>query len=170
MKTKFILLSFLVLLVNYLSAQTLLFHMSNSEIIQHNVAAIQKIIFTPTQVEVHLENQIDVLEIAEIEYYNYSILTSVNIAVGENIKLSVFPNPVKNQLTLNYQIVKSGTVNIHLFDLQGRRVAKLHSGFHSSGSHNLTADLTALGLSAGAYQCRINQGDENSSKLVLFNP
>jgi len=170
MKIKILLFCLVLLSVNTLRAQGILFFMINDEIIEYGIGEIEKITFSPTQVEVHVEGQVDVLEIAEIEFYTYAVLTSLNSADSERLQLTVFPNPVKNQLSVNYSITESGPVNISLYDMQGRMVASIYSGAQPAGTHRYDADIGAFGLSAGAYQCRIQQGAYTNGKLILFQP
>jgi len=65
----------------------------------------------------------------------------------------IFPNPFNNEATIHYQLPAAGTIELELFDLNGKRVAALAAGWHSAGEHQ--ARLKAKELSSGLYFVRL---------------
>jgi len=67
--------------------------------------------------------------------------------------LSVSPNPFNSMATLRYRLAASSNIEIALFDISGRSVRSLASGFKNAGEQSFTLD--ASGLSGGIYLVRL---------------
>lgn len=68
-------------------------------------------------------------------------------ALGE-----IFPNPFSDRATVPLRQAEPGPVEVGVYDLLGRRVAVLQSGFLGAGEHAFT--LEGEGLPAGVYVVR----------------
>jgi len=76
------------------------------------------------------------------------------------------PNPFNPTTVLSYQLQVASEVNLEIYDIQGRQVAKLVNGWRDAGSHEVTFD--ASGLSSGMYFYKIEAGEFTSvRKMVL---
>jgi len=62
------------------------------------------------------------------------------------------PNPFNPAVTLDFTLARAGRVEIAVYDLRGRQVARLADGEHSAGAHSLRWD--AAGLPSGTYLVR----------------
>jgi fimbrial isopeptide formation D2 family protein len=51
--------------------------------------------------------------------------------------ISVYPNPVSNNLTINYNLSASSNVSINVFDMLGSRIAEIANDRESSGQHSI---------------------------------
>ncbi len=61
-----------------------------------------------------------------------------------------FPNPASEQATIRYYLQQPGIVTLHVFDVAGRRVARLTEAYRPKDSwHAVTLDTS--GLSGGTY-------------------
>lgn len=65
-----------------------------------------------------------------------------------DLKLSTYPNPFNNTLTISLEIPLHQEVTLSLFDLLGREVDVIHHGRLNSSTLNYTAPTT---LSSGIY-------------------
>ena len=77
-----------------------------------------------------------------------------------------FPNPFNPTTTIQYNIPRSGEVNIAVFDIQGRLVRSLANLTQQAGSHTIVWDSRNDGgdnVSSGTYFCRV---DFNNAVLV----
>lgn len=96
-------------------------------------------------------------------------VTSVN-DIGENIyyyKLSPnYPNPFNPSTQISYSIAKSSTVDLRVYDILGREVAKLVNETQSEG--NYTINFEAGNLSSGIYIYTLNTNDFSSSKKMVL--
>jgi cytochrome c peroxidase len=65
----------------------------------------------------------------------------------------IAPNPFTRHTTLDYSLPSPGSVEIHVFNVAGQRVATLVDGFQESGRH--TTRFVADGLPNGVYFVRL---------------
>jgi 1,4-alpha-glucan branching enzyme len=88
---------------------------------------------------------------------------------GKKIRLSVFPNPMKAQGTVEYEIPESGNVSIRLINMTGQQVASLYNGFKVKGVHKMTMTSASLSnLPLGTYFLQMDFGQRKLvQKLVL---
>jgi len=77
-----------------------------------------------------------------------------------------FKNPSNKTLNLSYSYQKSTSLELTVFDIQGRKVYDLRKG-SLTGSGNITINLDHL--SEGIYLLRITEGSASRfEKLVLL--
>jgi hypothetical protein len=84
--------------------------------------------------------------------------------------LSVAPNPLTSASSVMYALPGSGNVSLRLYDIAGRLVSTLASGYHAAGTYSLP--ITASGLeqklAAGIYVVRLDSdGRRTTQKLVV---
>ncbi|MFC2150054.1 aryl-sulfate sulfotransferase [Calditrichota bacterium] len=79
---------------------------------------------------------------------------------------SCYPNPFNSTTRLSYTLPRSGQVTVNLFDIAGREVRLLNSGYHSSGIYELTLDGT--NLSSGMYILKLESKGMTSIRNVLL--
>ncbi len=79
-----------------------------------------------------------------------------------------FPNPFNSGTTIPYSLDTAAEVRINIYNLRGRRIAKLEPGFQKQGVHRLYWD--ASGFPSGVYVYRIQLNDRmgDSKKLILL--
>jgi hypothetical protein len=77
-----------------------------------------------------------------------------------------FPNPFNPETQIQYTLPKNGNVEIEVFDIGGRLVDKIFSGYQSKGSYQ--ARWNAIHLSSGIYIIRIQTGESVLSKKCLL--
>jgi len=75
---------------------------------------------------------------------------------GEGMSLNVFPNPASENATVRFSLDKSSEINISLYDLQGKLIRDLFSGFRNAGSNEFSFDTSEY--PAGNYMLRISDG------------
>jgi Secretion system C-terminal sorting domain len=78
-----------------------------------------------------------------------------------------FPNPFNSSTTLEYYLEDDGQIEFELFDLLGRRVRIIESGYRSKGSSQVMLD--ARDLPSGIYVYQLRTSDQIlSRKLALI--
>lgn len=83
--------------------------------------------------------------------------------------LKLFPNPAKDQLSLNYELEEYADVQIRLLDMQGRALF-LSQGKQAPGPHTITFDLRDKKLVEGIYFIQFQiEGKSLSQKLMIRN-
>ncbi len=76
-----------------------------------------------------------------------------------------YPNPFNPSTTIQYSIPNGGHVSLVVYDVLGRQVAVLESGFKSAGSHSVNFDASSL--ASGVYMYRLQAGEFNVIKKML---
>ena len=102
---------------------------------------------------------------------NQVVTYNPNNSISElknNNDISVYPMPVQDQFTLNYELKTTGKVNINLYSMQGVLVSKLSSKILNSGKH-LENYYLPTQLSAGNYILSIESESGISSRKILIN-
>jgi hypothetical protein len=96
--------------------------------------------------------------------------SSTATATGNSLTrtaLSVFPNPFSSNATIEFNTLKTGTVTVELFNLQGQLVRKLYAG-EATGGTPQRVSLNAPGLSTGIYLVRLTTGNEVVNQRVSY--
>jgi hypothetical protein len=87
------------------------------------------------------------------------------------LALRVRPNPFNPRTTIAYTLPVGRQVRLDLYDLRGRRVARLAHGPRAAGEHAITwdgRDGTGRELPSGVYLARlVTGGAVTTRKLVL---
>ncbi len=82
-----------------------------------------------TQPEFHIcvratDDEGQTLDLPFIIYIN-DLPDETGISIESNVKFRIFPNPVQDQITIEYELLKEDEITIRLLDLQGRLIAVL---------------------------------------------
>lgn len=80
---------------------------------------------------------------------------------------SVFPNPAVSHTTIRYELMRTATARLKVFDASGQLVRTVDGGNRPAGSHHL--ELSVEGLSGGVYLFRLETtaGAESGKLLVI---
>jgi hypothetical protein len=84
--------------------------------------------------------------------------------------LSVSPNPFTSSLSpsISYSLPVAGNVSLKLFDVTGKLVTTLVSGYHPAGSYAYRLSPTAHRLSAGVFILKLEtEGNQATAKLIV---
>jgi hypothetical protein len=77
-----------------------------------------------------------------------------------------YPNPFNNATMINYQLLKAGHVELHVYNLLGQKVATLVSEMQQAGQHQ--AAFNAQNLPSGIYFYRIQAGEFHQVKKMVL--
>ena len=81
-------------------------------------------------------------------------------------KVSVFPNPAANEMTLQYTLEKAGSVRIELRNKEGNLVKVVKESNEKAGTQSVTIDASSL--QEGIYYLTvISQGQQLAQKVVV---
>ena len=94
------------------------------------------------------------------------VIHQSTVGMSENrlIECSVFPNPVKDQVSVRFRIDSPGRVNIELFDLQGKSAGRLLSEEFAAGTFVRSFPVE---LPSGNYIVRLLHGESVSGTRML---
>ena len=88
-------------------------------------------------------------------------------ALPASYSLMQHPNPFNPTTVLSYQLPVAGLVNLAVYDVSGRQVARLVNGWRDAGSHEVTFD--GSNLASGIYVYRLTADNFTASgKMVLM--
>lgn len=98
------------------------------------------------------------LKITKNNYIVVSNTTSIDLVTKDQIKLSVYPNPIQTSTLITFTLEKSTELNIGIYDLKGNLVKVLSNSFFVSGENKLVWDATDTSgniLANGQYFIKI---------------
>ena len=82
----------------------------------------------------------------------------------EEVTLTSYPNPARQQGTVEYALPDAKKVTLRLYDVLGREVATLVQGRKEAGRH--TVRLETDRLSSGVYFGRLQAGDRTLTQKI----
>lgn len=96
-----------------------------------------------------------------------SKVVTATIRMDEAYRLSISPNPVRSQATVELAVKESQDVQVRLYDLLGRRAATLRSGpLPGQTTERLPLDVSATGLSSGQYFLQVKGEDFAATEQI----
>ncbi len=118
----------------------------------------------------HFFNLIDVAKIEISDYFNSTVVTSVqrvDDAVPSGFELGQnYPNPFNPATTVRYSVPASGNVTMRLFTILGEEVATLVNEMQHAGTYSVSVDGSRL--ASGVYFYRIETGTFSAVKKMLL--
>lgn len=111
------------------------------------------------------ENEFDTLKViikdnAQATLYDTAfVVINLNVLVGMKIQknqtalMEVYPNPVKNQMTVDFVLPKPAFVTLEMYDVSGKRIKQLSSINYTFGRKKIEINTSAL--PEGLYFCRL---------------
>lgn len=86
------------------------------------------------------------------------------------IVLEAFPNPAKEQVTIQYRIAEASDVNLSIYDMYGRLVKRLDIGPKQPGKY--TTEWATTTMPPGTYICRLNElvkrGNASNTEIKII--
>ncbi len=83
----------------------------------------------------------------------------------EALVSSVSPNPVRGTARFSYGVPSSARVDLSVYDMLGREVARLVEGEQAAGTYDVTFDTAEL--AAGVYVYRLTVGGRTSARTMV---
>ena len=84
--------------------------------------------------------------------------------VPDEVTIISYPNPMREQATLEYTLPEAGQVRLTIYDMLGRRVATLEKGSKKAGRYRVSLERTDL--SSGVYFGRLKVGDQTRTHKI----
>ncbi len=88
--------------------------------------------------------------------YSTELIIRVNDLQKQQILLSVYPNPVAGSAAIRYNLPEAGMTSLKLFDLLGKEITTITSGFQSKGAYYLPLDVNRLAINSGIYVLKLS--------------
>jgi hypothetical protein len=113
-----------------------------------------------------------------LEFYRYGIppttndggrMTSVQTSSGvrtSTFALRTFPNPFTNAATVNYSLPEAGNVSLKLYDVTGKLVSTLATGYRPAGASSFA--IRHSSFACGVYLLKLKTENQTvTSKLII---
>ena len=88
---------------------------------------------------------------------------------ADGVRVSVYPNPVKDVCTMTYELAEAGHVTVSIYNMMGAKVMDVANLRQESGRQEVR--LSTESLAAGMYSCRITFEGASSwvktTKLII---
>ena len=82
----------------------------------------------------------------------------VAILNDEELGIKIFPNPVTNQTTIEYNIPAADRVTLEIYDVAGKRIKSLINQIKNNGTYHYIFNTGNEGLRAGMYFIKLTSG------------
>lgn len=79
---------------------------------------------------------------------------------------SIYPNPFNPRMTLDYSLSKNGPVSITVYNITGKTVATVLSGYQLAGQHRVS--WTPYQRASGLYFMRIQSGNSQVIRKIMY--
>ncbi len=95
--------------------------------------------------------------LSDLRYFSFSDYTTQvsPIRVLQFSKLTVYPNPVTDQLHISYETAMDGAIQVQIMDLQGKVLLQQELSRQTGSNH---AQIAVSHLTNGLYLCRLQSG------------
>ena len=90
---------------------------------------------------------------------------TVSVAEEINIPLKLFPNPAKDELTLEFTAEKAVSAKIYITDVLGNNIAVLYDDFITAGSNSFTFSVPK-GISSGSYYVTLEMNGVKHAEVL----
>ncbi|MBL0331053.1 MAG: T9SS type A sorting domain-containing protein [Bacteroidetes bacterium] len=98
-------------------------------------------------------------------YPLFPLTTSIVSATNEN-QFTVFPNPTKNNTTIEYTLTKSGFVQLEVFDVLGKKLESPVNTAQQAGKQQINLN----NLNPGVYFIKLNINNQSqTTRLVVVD-
>jgi len=89
------------------------------------------------------------------------------IDIYSNNKLSLYPNPVKDILNINYQLMAKAQVEINIYGIDGSKVGTIFQNEQNQGNYTQTLDVS--NYTKGMYLLEMKQNNQKTVKKIIIN-
>lgn len=133
-----------------------------------HIQEYQTAFFFPPQEHLYLDDDKDNLAVLDSLWnieHNQVDDPLTNTENGVKLSYNFYPNPVENQLTIDYYLENSTTVTIYIYSLDGKQVKNISVGNQDKGLHSEYVDCSSLLKGTYILMIEIN-GKPVSNKFI----
>lgn len=105
--------------------------------------------------------------------YTAALTIPENLSAGierianSNVPFTIFPNPAKNQVNITYSLNEIRTIEINIYDINGRKISTLLNTIVSTGEH-VQYLLLPSGVKPGIYLIRLISDGASSVQRIMI--
>ena len=157
---------------------TPLFHFTNAtanaDLVALDAIHHETLFFDKAKTDESIKNMASVSTNAIIQRFNHGmqgkraevLKDQPQTPAQETHDISIFPNPVKNELNIFVEVERKGALRINIYDLAGKQVYQMKEPQISRGHQLIT--LHNLKFSPGQYIVKVKAGNVTKSESVVF--
>ncbi len=95
---------------------------------------------------------------------------TLNIPSYHHNSFNIYPNPVEDKITIDFELVTKSSIKITIFDIKGRTIFEILNAVKQAGNHSILWHIDARKkFYNGIYFCRILTGNSAITKKIIFN-
>lgn len=98
---------------------------------------------------------------------SYKSTVSVESIKINDYSIEIYPNPAKDEFSVNLKLEKPSEINISLLDLSGRIVGKSIKNLQLNQGQN-AVNLPVSGIMPGTYICKLSINSNSFSQLLII--
>ena len=99
------------------------------------------------------------------DFLNIEIINAIDNS-NPSGRLKISPNPFNPETTISLELNESGEASLAVYDVQGREVVQLMSGYQNAGAYEF--NFNASNLPTGIYFARLIVGEEEITRKILL--
>jgi hypothetical protein len=92
----------------------------------------------------------------------------LNTNIEKNILNAIYPNPASGWINLEYALEKSGNVQVVIYDMSGRNIARIDAGNRHAGFISHKVDLPNISKGVYLLNIEVNGYATNAQKLAIY--
>jgi len=107
-----------------------------------------------------------------VNYIIVSNSTGIETLTKDQIKLSVYPNPIQTSTLIGFTLTKNTVLNVSVYDVTGKLIKVLTNTMLKSGENKLVWDGTSSNgqtVANGQYFIKFSGEDINITESVVLN-
>jgi len=102
-----------------------------------------------------------------------TIAVDNTVGINENqtdyLRFEIFPNPVNDELNINFSLVKPGKAKINILDISGKQISSINKECIQSGKQKIVLAESVKILNPGMYFIEITTDDQKYFSKFLKN-
>lgn len=167
-KITLIILLFVISTITY--GQNLIVTLNNSSTESFPITDIQSIKFSADEMMLYeLNGTTNTWDIDDIDNYAFDGSASIDDAIQiSQEKLTVFPNPATDKISVNFESNSSDKITISIIDINGKVVAYLFEGNHNEVTQIEWSINSEGTVTPGTYLCKIKTSHKVITKPILI--
>jgi len=128
--------------------------------------SVRKLTFASGNITVNkTDKSVSVYALSNTRYLSFRDFTTdvSHISLQESSNMILYPNPATDQLQVSYETIHAGTVQVAIFDVQGKVLLQQTLSSQTGTNH---ATIPVSQLTKGLYMCRLQ--NINKFGIVKF--
>jgi len=100
-----------------------------------------------------------------VDFFFFGTGEEENSDVKNKFDIAVYPNPFKKQINICLNLKEQSNINLEVYNLAGKKVAKIYNSNLAAGNHQLS--FSDNNLPDGIYLIRLQTGNENIIRKII---